>query len=89
LISFDSSPPPGNADVGAWESPRDDIDFAHPFDPVEISDVSEDWELWENAVGLSLLEDLLAVGFDFNCCDSCVSEEVSTKDASTGSSEEV
>jgi hypothetical protein len=38
---------------------------------------------------LSLIEDLLAVGFDFNCGDSCVSKEVPAKDASTGSSEEV
>jgi hypothetical protein len=79
----------GNADVGARESPADDINLPAPRLAVKGSHVVPHGEAWQHAVPLPLQEHFAAVGFDFNGANRMMSEKDAAEDSSPASCEQV
>jgi hypothetical protein len=73
----------GRADVLAWESAADDIDFAVPWLSVERRDVVPDRESRENAVALPGEQYRTAIGVKFDSADGAPAKEEPSQDASS------
>ena len=85
MLSFDSCSFPGNADVDAGKSARDDINSPSPRLSVKGFNVIPDWEPGQDSIPLSLQQDFPAVGVEFNSAYGGMSEKDSAEDSAPAS----
>lgn len=79
----------GDADAFARESAGDEINAAAPGFSVEGGDVVPDGEAREDAVALSLEQNLAAVGIEFDSTDGGMAEKDSAEDSAPASCKKV
>jgi hypothetical protein len=76
----------GTGDVGAGESPADDIGNAVPRLAVERRDIIPNREPWEYSIPLPLQQDAAGVWFKFDSADGSMSAKDSAEDSSPAAS---